>query len=107
MVQTLADIYVTLFSTFTFFIYIFSLLFLLCTLGLILLFGRPTAHERSLKILNVPNYSTICYMLVDSITPGISERSFFTSFESRPGLLCAASLPIAANASICFIAILL
>jgi hypothetical protein len=39
------------------FIYSFSLLFLLCTLGLILFFGRPTAHERSLKITNGPNYS--------------------------------------------------
>jgi len=38
------------------FIYSFSLLFLLCTLGLILFFGRPTAHEQSLKIVNVPNY---------------------------------------------------
>jgi len=37
------------------FIYSFSLLFLRCTLGLFLLFGRPTAHERSLKIVNVPN----------------------------------------------------
>jgi len=38
------------------FIYSFSLLFLLCTLGLFLLFGRPTAHERSLKIVNVLNF---------------------------------------------------
>ena len=46
------------------FIYSFSLLFLLSALSLFLLFGRPTAHERSLRIVNIPNYFLLLSFLL-------------------------------------------
>jgi len=57
------------------FIYSFILLFLLCTLGLILFFGRPTAHERSLKIVNGTNYFLHLNSHDSGLTTSISRES--------------------------------
>lgn len=53
------------------------------------------------------SHITTRYIPVDSIISGKSNISFFTSDESKLGLLCAASLPIVAKVSICFILVLL